>query len=86
MPLQATSMHLYMHQMAGFSSDAARKTFEIPPTHDPVSAIALGYVGGAQQLPEDFQQRENTPSTRFSAKEFVFAGKWGQPAVWVSGG
>jgi len=83
MTLQATSMHLYMHQMAGFSADTARKTLEVPPTHEPVSAIALGYLGDTQQLPEDFRQRETTPSTRYATKDFVFAGKWGQTAGWV---
>ena len=85
MTVQATAMDLYVHQMAGFSSDAARRAFEIPETAEAVTAVAVGYLGDPNQLPEDLRQRELTPTTRKPITDFVFEGKWGQTADWARG-
>ena len=81
--VQATDMGLYVHQMAGFSPDVARQTFEIPATHEAVTAVAVGYPGDPNQLPDDLRQREQTPTTRKPISEFAFEGKWGQQAGWA---
>src|SRR5829696_8377952 len=72
--LQATALGLYVHQMAGFSVDAARQTYNLPETVEPVAGIALGYLGDPGSLPEDLRQREVVLSARKPVGEFVFAG------------
>jgi nitroreductase len=83
--VQATSVGLYVHQMAGFSADAARQTFGIPETHEAVTAVAIGYLGDPNQLPDDLRQRELAPTTRKPITDFAFEGKWGETADWARG-
>ena len=80
---QATSLDLFAHQMAGFSPEKARETYNIPETHDPVAAIAIGYLGDPNTLPDDLRERELKQSTRKPLSDFVFTGKWGEPASWT---
>jgi nitroreductase len=83
--VEATAQGLSLHQMAGFLPDKARETYSIPESAEPVVEIALGYRGHPDSLPEDFRQRELTPTMRKPITEFVFEGKWGQPAGWANG-
>ena len=83
--VEATAQGLHLHQMAGFSHDKARETFSIPEAAEAVVAIALGYAGDPNSLPEDLRQRELTPSTRKPITDFVFEGKWGRTAEWARG-
>jgi nitroreductase len=78
--VQATELNLYTHQMAGFHIDKARELYQIPETHEPVAAIAIGYRGESHHLTEEFQKREKTPRTRKELFEFVYAGSWNQTA------
>jgi nitroreductase len=81
--VEATALGLYVHQMAGFSTDKARETYALPPTAEPVAAIALGYLGDPNSLPEDLRQRELVASPRKPIGEFVFTGAWGRGAGWA---
>jgi hypothetical protein len=63
--------------MAGFSAQKAREVYGIPEDHEPVTAIALGYPGDPDDLPEGFRAAELAERTRRPQTEFVFAGKWG---------
>jgi nitroreductase len=81
---EATSRGLLVHQMAGFSHDKARQTFGIPDGWDPVSAIAIGYPGDPQTLPEDFRKSELAPRTRKPIREFVMSGSWGHTAPFAA--
>ncbi len=74
--LQATELGLYLHVMGGYSADKAREVFEIPQGYEPVSVMALGYLGDAEQLPEPLKERENSPRTRKPLQEIVFNGTW----------
>jgi nitroreductase len=80
---QATALDLYVHQMAGFSPEKARETYHIPETHDPVAAIAIGYLGDPNSLPDDLRERELKATTRKPLNEFVFTGKWSASAPWT---
>jgi nitroreductase len=80
---QATVLDLFVHQMAGFSPDKARQTYGIPETHEAVAAIAIGYLGDPNSLPDDLRERELKPQTRTPLKDFVFTGKWGDSAPWT---
>jgi nitroreductase len=73
-------MGLAVHMMAGFHIDMARETFEIPANHDPVAMMAIGYPGDPESLPEDLRAKDLAPRHRKSIGEFVFRGKFGQPA------
>jgi nitroreductase len=79
---QATALDLFVHQMAGFSPDKARETYGIPETHEAVAAIAIGYLGDPNTLPDDLKERELNSATRKKMSEFVFTGKWGESAAW----
>ena len=81
--LQATALGLYVHQMAGFSVDAARQTYNLPETVEPVAGIALGYLGDPDSLPEELRQREVVLSARKPLGEFVYGEAWGRRAEWV---
>jgi nitroreductase len=75
--LQATAIGLFAHQMAGFNRERTRETFNIPEGYEPVAAIALGYLGDSQTLPEQLRDGELAPLTRKSLETFTFTGKWG---------
>ncbi len=76
--IQATSMDLFVHMMAGFYPDKVRELFKIPEGYEPVAAIALGYPGDPQTLPERLRERELAPRRRKLLQEFVFTGQWGK--------
>jgi nitroreductase len=78
--IQAVSMGLAVHMMAGFQVDMAREVFEIPAGHDPVAMIAIGYPGDPESLPEDLRKKDLSPRQRKPIREFVFSGKFGQPS------
>lgn len=77
--LQAFALGLVAHPMGGFDHAAARERFAIPPTHEPVAAIAIGYPGDPNNLPEDLRARERLPRVREPLTGFVFGVTWGQP-------
>jgi len=51
--------------------------YAVPEDHEPVTAIAIGYAGELERLPEQFRKSETSPRTRKDVNEFVFAGAWG---------
>jgi nitroreductase len=78
--VQAMSMDIFVHQMAGFQPDKARELFAIPVGYDPVAMIALGYLGDPATLPEKLRARELTPRTRKPLSDIVFGPRWGERA------
>ena len=66
MIVQATSLGLAVHQMAGFDTDKARSTYDIPEGFGPVAAIAIGY--SAEAMPSS--------RTRRPQDEIAFIGAW----------
>ena len=55
--LQAASMGLATHGMAGFDAEKARQLYEIPESHEAVAAIGLGYPGDDREAPEELRKR-----------------------------
>lgn len=82
--LQATECGLFLHQMAGFDVPLTRQTYNIPEGYEPVTAIALGYLGDAQTLSERLLHRELAPRTRKPLEDFVFSGSWHQTSPIVA--
>ena len=80
---QATEMGLRVHQMGGFDIDKARELYKISEQYEPVAAIAIGYPGELEILPESLQERELSPRSRKPMNSFVFAGEWGQTASFI---
>ncbi|MGB7340890.1 MAG: nitroreductase family protein [Phototrophicaceae bacterium] len=78
--LQATSFDLYIRMMGGFYPDKAREAYAIPDGYTPITALALGYLGSLEQLPEKLQDREQSPRNRKPLSELVFAGTWDNTA------
>ena len=70
--------------MAGFDAEKARQAFAIPLDWEPVAAMALGYPGDAESLPEKLRERELAPRTRKPLREFVMSGGWGHTAPFVA--
>lgn len=82
--LEANVRGLFVHQMAGFHVEKARAAFGIPEDWEPVAAIAIGYPGDPESLPQPLRDRELAPRARKPLKEFVMSGTWGQPANFVA--
>ena len=73
---QATALDLVVHQMAGFDNNLTRQTFEIPEGYEPVTAIALGYPGDPDSLPDPLRERELAMRTRKPLVDIVFTSQW----------
>src|SRR5204863_417312 len=76
--VQATSLGLHVHQMAGFSKEQASEVFAIPEGYQPVTVLAVGRYGSLDELPERFRDREVAPRSRKPLSEFVFGSTWGK--------
>lgn len=76
MIFEATALGLFVHQMAGFYPDKVRELYDVPDGFEPVAAIAIGYPGDVDALPEDFKERETAPRQRKPLESFVFRGAW----------
>jgi nitroreductase len=74
---QAAALGLQGHQMAGFDAEKTRAAFAIPDGFDPVAALALGYPGDPEALPEPQRTRETAPRVRRPIGEFAHLGAWG---------
>jgi len=76
--VEATSLGLFVHQMAGFSVEKVREAYQIPEGFEPVAAAAIGYPAQPEVLPEAFREQETGPRKRKPIDSFVFEGKWGE--------
>lgn len=76
--LQATALGIGLHQMAGFSRTKAIELFNITEDYESVTAIALGYFGEPDQLPDHLRARELARRTRRPVRDFAFKGDFQQ--------
>ena len=74
--IEAVGLGLQIHQMAGFSADAARAAFAIPAGYEPVAVFTLGYPGDPAALPDGLRDKEIAPRQRKPLAEFMFEGAW----------
>src|SRR5271155_4361797 len=75
--VEATARGLFVHQMAGFDPDKARQVFGIPASWEAIAALAIGYPGEPDALPQPLKDREIAPRERKPLSEFVMSGHWG---------
>lgn len=81
---QAESLGLSVHQMAGVNLSKVRQTYGVPDSHDPLTAIALGYAADpAQAEDQQMAERDQAARPRKPLAEWVFGGSWQQPAPGV---
>jgi len=80
--IQATALDLYVHAMAGILPDRARDSYGIPEDYDVVTALAIGYLGAVESLPEQLQESERAPRERRPLTDLVFTGAWGKAILW----
>lgn len=69
--LQASSMNIYGHVMAGFNKVQISEELSLPANEEPVTMIALGYLGDAELLEEPYKSRELAPRSRKPLAEFT---------------
>jgi len=82
--MEATANDLFVHQMAGFDPEKARQVFGIPAGWEAIAALAIGYPGDPDSLPQPLKDREMAPRTRKPIAEFVMAGHWGHTAPFIT--
>jgi len=71
--LQAASMGIATHQMAGFDQTKAREAFDLPETYAIGSVMAMGYHGDLTSLGEHYQAQEQSPRSRKPLSEIVLS-------------
>ncbi|MCX6018816.1 MAG: hypothetical protein NTZ50_10025 [Chloroflexi bacterium] len=60
------------HIMVGFDKDAARTLIRGAEQEiEPVTMMAIGYAGSAENLPEDLRKRETAPRVRRAVEELL---------------
>jgi nitroreductase len=82
--VEATSLGLHVHQMAGISPEKVKEAYGVPEGYEIFTGVAIGYLGDPEKLPEDLREREKAPRKRKPLNSFVFEGKWGQAAPFIS--
>lgn len=74
---QATAEGLVLHQMAGIEADTIRELYGVPEGYHPVTAVALGYQGDPESLPDGWMKdSELETRTRKGLAEVVFTETW----------
>ena len=72
--LQARSMNIFVHPMAGFYAIKLKEEFQLADALKPIAVIALGYLDEPGKLEEPFKTRELTPRERKATWEFILNG------------
>jgi nitroreductase len=76
--LQAVTLGLVAHQMAGYDAARAREAFEIPAEYTPLAMIAVGYQASPDILDEETRRKELRPRSRQPIGTHFFEGTWGR--------
>lgn len=77
MTIQAQSMDIALHHMAGVNWKLAHEKFAVPSGYHVATAIAVGYYGGdVGDLPESLQESETAERKRMDQEAFSAEGKW----------
>ncbi len=77
---QAAADGLFVHQMGGFDTDQAAKTFGVPESFKVLTAIAIGYIGDPEVLHPNLKQMEYSKRERQNLDQMVFSGRFGNVA------
>ena len=69
--IQATSRHIYLHQMGGFSVEAANEAFGLNQNQEPYSVIAMGHLGDPDTLTDTQREKELGARLRLPLDEML---------------
>ncbi|MBO4208496.1 nitroreductase family protein [Micromonospora echinofusca] len=69
--VQATSLGLHVHQMAGFDGDGLRASLALPAEVQPHVVVAVGRLADPATLPDDLRERETAPRQRHPLAELI---------------
>jgi len=74
--VQATSMDIAVHQMAGIKFEDAKKEFKLPDNYHAATAMAIGFYGGdPKDLGDDLEKQElKKTRERKPQSAFIFNG------------
>jgi nitroreductase len=78
--VEATARGLHVHQMIGIVPEKVRELYAVPENAEPLTAIAIGYIGENAGLPDALHERDRTVRTRKPLSEIVFGSAWGEAA------
>lgn len=77
--IQAANLGLAIHQMAGVDTDKVASTYGLPDGYQAQTAIAIGYPGDVDELPEQWMRDAETAGrSRLAFDDFVFGEGWGK--------
>lgn len=76
MTVEATARGLSVHQMIGIDPEKVREVFDIPPSMQPFTALAIGYAGDARHtdIDTDYASRDARKRERKPLSEIVIHG------------
>jgi nitroreductase len=77
--LQAVALGLHVHGMAGFDRERAVIELNVPEDYEMGAALAVGYAGSPDQLPEKYREIEVSRRQRKPLDEIVFGAGWETP-------
>jgi len=69
--LEAVSRGLCVHQMIGIDADKVIATFASGPDIKPLTALAIGYQGKPDHIPEAYAARDQNPRQRLAQSEIL---------------
>ena len=78
---EATARGLHVHQMIGIVPERVRELYQVPGDAEPLTGLAIGYLGDGADLPEALLERDRATRSRRLLSEFVFEGSWNRPAT-----
>jgi nitroreductase len=79
--LQAVSMGIAAHQMAGFDKDLLREKFGIPEQYKPIAMIAVGFQTEESVLDDELREKEKVERFRRPLGDTFFDGEWEKPII-----
>jgi nitroreductase len=72
--VEATARGLCVHQMIGIEPDKAREVFGLAASQEAFTALAIGYPGSAEHIPEAYAQRDEKLRERKALTDIIIAG------------
>ncbi len=76
--VEATARGLQVHQMGGILPGAIASAYDLPQGVEAVTALAVGYPGDPDTLPDALAARDASPRDRAPQRAFVFGAAWGK--------
>ncbi len=71
---EATARGLCVHQMIGIEPDKAREVFELSGSLEPLTGLAIGYLGDASVVDPEYAERDSNERQRKPMDELIIRG------------